>query len=159
MEAAVLPTGGRGSKSISVAVPLGRVLSSEVGGGGSSRRHVSVQSAVLRGEAGAGQGADVPGASHCRADCWFSFSNQRAVGAKGLWGVNHVSTLYLLHFASGVYFKQLSGSCLCLASRIPHCPAAPERVAVLELVCHQPHGKCSCQFWLPDHLRMLCGAG
>lgn len=90
-----------------------------------------------------------------------SFSNQRAVGAKGLWGVNHVSTLYLLHFASGVYFKRLSGSCLCLASRIPHYPAAPERVAVLELVCHQPCGKCSCQFktCLPDHLRMLCGAG
>lgn len=99
-------------------------------------------------------GADVPGASHCRAllTAGVSFSNQRAAGAKALWGVNRVSTLYLLHFTSGVYFKQFSSSCLCLASCIPHCPAAPERVAVLELVWHQPRGKCSSQFrtgWQP----------
>lgn len=56
----------------------------------------------------------------------ISFSNQRAAGAKACWGVNHVSALYLLHFTSGVYFKQLSGSSLCLASCIPHCPAAPQ---------------------------------
>lgn len=45
-------------------------------------------------------GADVPGASHCRAllTAGVSFSNQRAAGAKALWGVNRVSTLYLLHF-------------------------------------------------------------
>lgn len=52
----MLPTGGRGSRSISVAVPLGRVFSSEVGGGGSSSKHVSVRSAVLHGETGAGLG-------------------------------------------------------------------------------------------------------
>lgn len=118
---------------------------------------------MLHEEAGAGLGADIPGASHCRAlpTAGVSLSNQRAVGAKALWGVSQVSTLYLLHFTSGVYFKQLSGSCLCLASCIPHCPAAPRRVAVLELVCHQPRGKCLSQSktWLPDQLRMLCGAG
>lgn len=107
---------------------------------------------LLCGEAQAALGAGVPGTSHCRAllTAGVSFSNQRAAGAKALWGVNHVSTLYLLHFPSGVYFEQLSGSSLCLASCIPHCPAAPQRVAVLELVCHQPRGKCSRQFrtWL-----------
>lgn len=33
---------------------------------------------------------------------------------------------------------------------------------MLELVFHQPHGKCSCmssKTWLPDRLRMLCRAG
>lgn len=55
---------------------------------------------MLHGEAGAGLGADDPGASHCRAllTAGVSFSNQRAVGAKALWEVNQVSTLYLLHF-------------------------------------------------------------
>lgn len=60
---------GGGSRSISVAVPLGGVWSSEVGGGGRSRRHMSVRSIVLHGEAGTGLGADVPGASPCRALC------------------------------------------------------------------------------------------
>lgn len=86
-----------------------------------------------------------------------SFSNQRAAGAKACWGVNQ--SLLCTCCTSGVYFKQLSGSSLCLASGIPHCPAAAQRVSVLELVCHQPHGKCSRQFktWLAAHLRMLKG--
>lgn len=46
---------GWGSRSISIAVPLGQVVSREVGGGGSSRRHRSVRSTVLLcGEARAG---------------------------------------------------------------------------------------------------------
>lgn len=58
--------GDTGSRSISIAVPLGCVLSSEVmetAGG------IEGQEPVLRGEAGAGLGADVPGASHCGALC------------------------------------------------------------------------------------------
>lgn len=79
----------------------------EVGGAESTRRHGSVRSTVLRGEAGAGLGADVPGASPTLQGSLLtagvSFSDQRAVGAKILWGVNRVSTLNL--FTSGVYFK------------------------------------------------------
>lgn len=60
------------SRSISVAVPLGCVLCSEVGGGGSSRRHMSVRRAVLHGEAGLAWelmslGHHTAGLS---ADCW-----------------------------------------------------------------------------------------
>lgn len=64
MEATVLRTVGWGSRSLSVAVPLGHVLYSEVRGDGNSRRHMDVRSWV--GRWGLAWGADVPWASHCQ---------------------------------------------------------------------------------------------
>lgn len=91
-----------------------------------------------------------------------SFANQRAVVAKAPWGVEHVSTLSLcctspLTFISRDFWA--ASCCFCLG--LAHRPAAPKRVAVLELVWHQPPRQvlvCVFEMWLPGCRGMLCRA-
>lgn len=79
------------------------------------------------------------------SNCWCFLFKPKSSCSQSLLGVKCDSTLYLCCASLLTVISrdfQASSCCVRLASCVTHHPTAPRRVVVLELVLHQPCGKC-----------------